>query len=142
MDVTALLGSIQTAISLGKSVADGLKTIKEVDQQMALLEVRQQQVTLMGSLQDAREKILELQSQLALQQSLIHDSDGNIYWKSDGQTQGGPYCSTCYCGEGKAMTLTSTGDESWWCQKCKSHFTTKAHDAKQRQIEREVFRGF
>src|ERR1700722_13785045 len=109
VDVLAVLGAIQTSIRYAKGVSEGLKAIKEIDQQLTFLEMRQQQADLIESLQDAKEKIRELHAQLILQQNMEHQPDGNIMWNVNGEKRSGPYCSTCYGNEKKAITLSESG---------------------------------
>ncbi|NGX36397.1 MAG: hypothetical protein K1000chlam1_01243 [Candidatus Anoxychlamydiales bacterium] len=125
IDIVAAMNAIKISINCAKGVSEGLKAINEVDQKLAFLEMKQKQVMLIESLLNAKEKIYELHTKLSLQQSMEHQSDGNIMWKIKELKKSGPYCSTCLGDEKKAITLNDNGDGSWNCPKCKNHFNTK-----------------
>lgn len=137
IDILTVLGAIQTSIDCAKGVSEGLKAIKEVDQQLTFLEMRQQQAGLIESLLDAKEKIRELHFQLALQEQMEHQPDGNIFWKIDGEKRSGPYCAACYGSVGKAITLSGSEEgNAWDCPVCEGFFATKSwHQVRRIQIQ-------
>lgn len=63
MDVASGLAAIQGAMTCLKAVSSALKTVKEIDQKLALLGVREQLVELQERLLDARDYTSELISQ-------------------------------------------------------------------------------
>ncbi|NGX48502.1 MAG: hypothetical protein K940chlam5_00088 [Candidatus Anoxychlamydiales bacterium] len=140
IDIVAAIEAIKISINCVKVVSEGLKAIKEVDQKLDFLEMKQQLVKLTENLLNAEEKIYELDTKLSLQQSIEHQSDGNIMWIIKELKRSGPYCSTCFGDEGKTITLNDNGDGSWNCPKCKNHFHTKQwrqdQDEKHRRIKR------
>lgn len=125
IDVLALLGAIQTSIDCAKGVSEGLKAIKEVEQQLAFLEMKRQQMELINSLLEAKDKIRDLHGQLVLQEQMEHQQDGNIMWRVQGQERHGPYCSMCFGDQGKLISLSGDDPGAWYCPKCKNHFFTK-----------------
>ena len=125
IDVVAALNAIRISLNYAQGVSEGLKAIKEVNQELNLLDMKQKQSTLIDSLIDTQKKIRELQDQLSLQQNMQHQADGNIMWKVEEQKKYGPYCSTCFGNEDKAITLNNNGKGSWSCPKCKNHFHTQ-----------------
>lgn len=138
IDVLVLKELIQTAINCAKGISAGIKAIKDFDQKMAILELRQQQLDLIDSLQNAKEKIQELHAQLVLQQNMEHQVDGNIFWKIEGEKRFGPYCAACYGSAGKAITLSKREEgNAWDCPVCKVFFATKEwHDNQRKQHQK------
>jgi ribosomal protein L37AE/L43A len=141
IEVAAVLGAIQASIDYAKGVSETMKAIKEVEQKIAFLNMREQQVVLMENLLDAKEKISELHAQLILKEQMEHQEDGNILWRIEGQKKCGPYCSTCYGETGKAITLSAGGAGIWHCPKCKNHFHTKQWGVDQLVNRRELKRS-
>ena len=136
IEVMALLGAIQASLDCAKGISEGMKAVREVDQKLALLDIRDKQIQLIGSLQDAKEKILELNAQLLLREQMEHDPDGNIMWRVVNQKNLGPYCSTCYGDAGKAISLSTRMEKGAWdCPKCKNFFNT--HQWDQDQLEKQ-----
>lgn len=96
MDVASGLAAIQGAMTCLKAVSSVLKTLKEIDQKLALLGVREQLVELQERLLDARDYTSELISQnqelcqhLTIKEEIQHQEDGNILWRVvDGQNKG------------------------------------------------------
>jgi hypothetical protein len=142
IDVLTLLGAIQTSIDCAKGVSEGLKAIKEVEQQLAFLEMKRQQMELINSLLEAKDKIRDLHGQLVLQEQMEHQQDGNIMWRVQGQKRHGPYCSTCYGDQGKLIFLSGDDSGARHCPKCKNHFFTKQWHVDQREKIRNLDIGY
>lgn len=114
MDVASGLAAIQGAMTCLKAISSGLKTVKEIDQKLALLSVREQLVELQERLLDARDQTSELigqnqelRQQLTIKEEIQHQEDGNILWRVVNGQNKGPYCSTCYGAESKLISFDS-----------------------------------
>lgn len=115
-----------------KAISSTLKSVKEIDQKIALHSVHEQLVELQERLLDARDQTSELISQnqelrqqLTIKEEIQHQEDGNILWRIVGGQNKGPYCSTCYGAENKLISLSGNDPGAWHCPKCKNHFHTR-----------------
>lgn len=139
MDIGTGLTALQAANTCLQGILAVVKKSKELDEQLSILDFKDQLIELREKLQDVRDECnalvhenQNLQEQLKLKDEMQHEEDGNIIWRIVGEKRYGPYCSTCYMGEGKAITLSSSSDVGAWnCPKCKNHFNTKQWDVDQ-----------
>lgn len=141
MDVVTGLTSIQAAISCLKGITSALKSVKEIDQKIIVLNIREQLAELQERLLDARDENNDLMRQnqelrdlLKLRDEIQHQEDGNILWRIVDDKQKGPYCSTCYGADDKLIPLSAgNGEGVWHCPKCKNHFHTRQWNEEQRR---------
>ncbi|MDP1835134.1 MAG: hypothetical protein Q8K75_04310 [Chlamydiales bacterium] len=143
-----VISALQGAMDIGKSLFAVLKTIKEVDDRAALLQLQQLSIDLQTKLLDVRDEnnsLLEerqnLRRQLQLKDELHFDDDSKVYWRMNKGQKEGPFCSTCYGDEGKVIALYVNDVDSWHCYKCKSHPETSQSREKRRQEYKELNRG-
>lgn len=140
MGVVSGLAAIQSVITCLKGVTSALKSFKELDQKIVLLNVREQLAEFQERLLDARDEAYELmrqnqelRHQLTLKEEIQHQEDGNVLWRIvDGQSKG-PYCSTCYGAETKLISLSGDDPDKWHCPKCKNHFHTRKWSKEQKR---------
>lgn len=147
MDVASGLAAIQGAMTCLKAISSGLKTVKEIDQKLTLLSVREQLVELQERLLDARDQTSELISQnqelrqqLTIKEEIQHQEDGNILWRVVNGQNKGPYCSTCYGAESKLISLSGNKPGAWHCPKCQNHFQTRQWSEEQARKHEQLNR--
>ena len=85
MDVVSILAAIQNAMTCLKAISSTLKSVKEIDQKIALHGIREQLVELEERLLDARDQASELISQnqelrqqLTIKEEIQHQENANI----------------------------------------------------------------
>ena len=149
MDVVSGLAAIQSAMTCLKAISSTLKSIKEIDQKIALHSVREQLVELQERLLDARDQTSELISQnqelrqqLTIKEEIEHQEDGNILWRIVGGQKKGPYCSTCYGAENKLISLSGNDPGAWHCPKCKNHFHNRQWSEKKAREHEQLTRQY
>lgn len=148
MDPTVVLNSIQGAISITKAMFSCLKTLKQTDQKLAILDLKDYITKIREQLVNAKDLIInlmqenqELKNQIQIEKELEHDENGNVLWLKKNRLRTGPYCSNCYGAQGKLISLNSRYDGSWGCPSCKNHYYTKEWQAEQMRKHREACQG-
>jgi len=133
VDLISALSGIQGALDITKGVLGGIKAVRETNAALKVLDFQEQVLEIKEQLLAAKEATTaliqenqELRSQLQLERELVHDENGNVLWRVVDERRSGPYCSTCYGGDGKEISLSGDRDDgSWNCPRCKNRFHTK-----------------
>lgn len=103
---------------------DTVKDLAKLVQQLDNIEIVQKVLTLqsdMMELQDHVQALKEENRQLKkqLQQKDELDFKNNMYWRTIGDTQEGPFCTKCFDSEGKIIRLHGDDDRGYKCPECK-----------------------
>jgi len=140
MDPIAVVVGIQGAMDCVRGLSEALKAVKETDNALSMLNIREQLVELKEKLIDAKELAIEqdqeikkLRNLLQLKDEVQHDEDGNILWRIIEGQKRGPYCSTCYGSEDKLISLSENDPGAWHCPNCENHFHTRQWNERQKQ---------
>ena len=131
-----------------RTVSSAVKTVKETNQKISQLDLREHLAELKEKLLEARDLTSELirenqdlHEQLKLKEEIQFQEDGNILWRVEGKSKRGPYCSTCYGDENRLISLSGNDDPgTWYCPKCKNHFHTKQWHINQRHKHENLCR--
>jgi hypothetical protein len=107
-------------MSIYQAAKDALKIARQlgnVELQQQLLDLQAQALELQEENAGLRREKAELEEQLALQGELLPDE--GIYWRVEGQTRDGPFCSRCWDVEGRLVRLHVAGLDGWFrCPGC------------------------
>ena len=106
-----------------------------LEAQERIMELRETLVSLQEERQALKERVLELESALAIQGDLLFDN--GVYWRvsgGDGEREG-PFCQHCYDVNDRLVRLQharsngTRGNHCWACAACKNRFAKEHNTA-------------
>lgn len=125
--VSALIGSVKTAIDIGKSIRDTATSLEQAELNLkvadllnALADTKTEVAELQLVLQEKDKEIAALTAHLEVRESVTWEAP--YYFIQKGETREGPFCQQCYDSDSKLIRLqgsiTSRGE--WRCRTCRS----------------------
>jgi hypothetical protein len=113
-----------TAIATLKSVAAVVRESGKIDLTQQVIDLHQTLIALLADNaelvsknRDLQEHMAEISAVLEAREAFVFDR--NAYWRSEGQTADGPFCSRCFDADSKAVRLTQNTKAIGVCPNCK-----------------------
>lgn len=106
------MGAIDTAKELVK-LAQKLDNIEIVQK---VIELQSDLMELQGTVQELRDENRDLKKQLEAPAELIFNND--MYWRSIGAGNPGPFCTPCHDSQGKLVHMHGDNRQGYRCPAC------------------------
>ena len=111
-------------MGLYEAIKDGVEVARKADNievMKQLLDAQREALDLFEENRALKDRIRELEEKQKLQGSLKFRD--NQYWREDGETSEGPFCTTCWDVENRLVrmrqgTRSGTGREFFYCDWC------------------------
>lgn len=144
MDVITTFSTILSSVKTATEIANILKEsdlslesaeakLKIADLVSALADVKIQLADVRGLLIEKDDEIRSLKEKLSVKGNIEYEEP--YYWLVDGGEKGGPFCISCYDGDGRLARLVEGRKGKWTCGVCGKVFYDKNY--KPEQISRK-----
>lgn len=141
MDFTTAAVTLKAAASVAHSAGKIPLQAQLLDMQQDLLSLVAKQADLLAERAECVARIAELETLLRLRDGFHHER--NAYWKRDGEHVDGPFCSTCFDADGKAIRLIEKYEGHGHCGVSKNQvILSKPHPVPSMPQRRVISPGF
>lgn len=118
IDTAVAVGTIKTIVGVVRDAGRLDLTQQVIDLQQTLLELLAENTDLATRNLELQKKAQQLQSVLDSQEQFVFDRDA--YWRVEGESTDGPFCSKCFDVDAKTVRMHKAHDGFSLCPHCKS----------------------
>lgn len=100
-----------------KAAGDAIEALRSAEANAKFADVRMEMAKLAEENARLREELLALREKAGLREQMT--ARDNLYWRSTGTGEDGPFCPTCWDGDKKAVRLVDEDRYKLLCPVCK-----------------------